>query len=946
MKYNFNHDKGTPEVFGFAAGDESWEIRNNTSNRVLWKSADFAGTDWLNDFEARYPDKNTDNSKLSELATWLVSTDQSAATNTSLEQAITYGDVTYDRDTAEYRLAKFKNEISDYLELDSALFYYLFTELFLMVDSRAKNAFPTLYNDGKWCWLPYDMDTAIGTNNEGALAFSYELEDIDQTSTGADVYNGQDSVMWINIREAFADELCEMYQNLRSDDVISYADTERRFEEHQSIWPEAIFNEDSYYKYLEPLFKDNTAAYLGMLQGSKSEQRKWWLYNRFRYIDSKYHAGDATKDFITLRGYAKDDITVTPYADIYTTIKYGSYLEQVRALRGNSYTLECPLDNVNDTEIYIYSASQLSSVGDLSGLKVGYAEFSMATRLQALKLGDSSEDYSNANLTELYLGNNTLLKTLDVRNCPNLGLGDKQQAVDISGCSNIEEVYLEGTSITGINLPNGGILKKLHLPSTVSNLTVCNQPSLVDFVMPEYSGITTLRIENAGCVNPLEILPHMAANSRVRILDINIEAESGKQVATFLETLNSMRGLDENGNNVNNAQVSGYIHADSVTSKHEAVIQAARVTYPNLTIEYDEVRNPIVRFYNGDTLLQTVENVPLDSSVAYTGTTPAKPDAEVPGDWRFIGWIPEPVNVINDMNCYAQFGYINLNTIKYIEGSLAGEVYNDKASAVGEYAFQGIDITKISLPNAKTIGDNAFAYLNITEIEAPEVTTIGNSAFWGNDFESVSFPKVVDIGGFTFNQCFKLKNVSFPVATTVGYSAFSYTSITVLDETNFPELINISGYAFNDCNSLTTVNLPKFTNRSMQPGHFKNCSELTHVITPSVVAFPNEYLIGCPKLTVLDLRDVGNLNMDSITFTSLTAFIYRGSRPAKNLSFTGTIPENCPITNGTGYIYFPRNLVDEYKSATNWCVYASQFRALEDYTVDGTITGALDETKI
>lgn len=39
-------------------------------------------------------------------------------------------------------------------------------------------------------------------------------------------------------------------------------------------------------------------------------------------------------------------------------------------------------------------------------------------------------------------------------------------------------------------------------------------------------------------------------------------------------------------------------------------------------------------------------------------------------------------------------------------------------------------------------------------------------------------------------------------------------------------------------------------------------------------------------------------------------------------------------------------LVDSYKAATNWSTYATQFRALEDYTVDGTITGELDSTKI
>ena len=50
---------------------------------------------------------------------------------------------TYTNDTAAYRKAKFRAELSNFVELDSALFYYLFTELFLMVDSRAKNMFPS-----------------------------------------------------------------------------------------------------------------------------------------------------------------------------------------------------------------------------------------------------------------------------------------------------------------------------------------------------------------------------------------------------------------------------------------------------------------------------------------------------------------------------------------------------------------------------------------------------------------------------------------------------------------------------------------------------------------------------------------------------------------------------------------------------------------------------------
>lgn len=524
----------------------------------------------------------------------------------------------------------------------------------------------------KIVFLPYDMDTAIGINNEGALVFSYNLEDIDQTEGGADVYNGQDSVLWTNLRACFGDELQSMYQTLRSTGKLSYSKVEEMFETHQDKWPEAIFNEDAFYKYIDPLIEDNNSSYLSMAQGSKEEQRKWWLYNRFRYIDSKYNAGDALTDVITVRGYAKANITVTPYADIYASIKYGSYLVQTRAARNQAYELVCPLDNVNDTEIYIYSASQLKSVGDLSGLMVGYADFTNATKLQSLKLGEGG-NYQNGNLTELYLGNNVLLGTLDVRNCVALA-----QAVDISGCTNIEHVYFEGTSITSITLPNGGILKTLHLPDTITNLTIRNQTAINDFTVAndDFSSITTLRLENvSAAVDSKSIVMGLAANSRVRLIGFYWTAADAAAISAILDKLDTMRGLDESGNNMENAQVSGTIHTTNLTG---ADIAEFNSRYPYVTVTADHVTANLYYYnYDGSTLIHT-ESITDGGNGGYTGTPSRSSTAQY--NYSFVGWSKSKnatsadsdalTNVTADRTVYAAYtATVRTYTVKFYNGS-------------------------------------------------------------------------------------------------------------------------------------------------------------------------------------------------------------------------------------------------------------------------------------
>ena len=507
----------------------------------------------------------------------------------------------------------------------------------------------------KIVWLPYDMDTAIGINNEGELVFDYRLEDIDQQQSGADVYNGQQSVVWKNIRAAFPNELAAMYQSLRSSGAISYAKVEQMFEEHQGKWPETVFNEDSYFKYIEPLLKDNV-NYLGMLLGSKAEQRKWWLYNRFRYIDSKYVAGDALTDYIMIRPYAAQGLSITPYADIYTTVKWDDQTVQKRTQRGTTAVIPCPYQTMNDNVVWIYSASQLASIGDISGLQVGLCDISMATRLQGLKIGDASASYENANLRSLTLGNNVLLKTIDARNCSGLGdtsiQGHTQTSVNLSGCTILENVYFGGTKINGLPLPNGGVLKVLSLPKTLTSLIVLNQSKITTFEIEanDYSNITTLRIENCSSAVPvLEILSDLKAKSRVRIIGLQMSVNTTEEVEALYDKLDTMTGLDENGNNLDKAVVSGTITGlGTITGEWLAQMYER---YPNITIKAQTITSVLTFMsYDGTTVLGTANYE--NGSIVSGQTIPAVPARPNSADGHYtytaVGWNTEPNAEVND----------------------------------------------------------------------------------------------------------------------------------------------------------------------------------------------------------------------------------------------------------------------------------------------------------
>ena len=561
------------------------------------------------------------------MTTWVASTNRDLATNEELAEPVTYtyketilGEdnsettkeitKTFTHDTKEYRLIKFRAELANWFNVDSTLFYYVFTHIYLMIDSRAKNAFPTYFKsrqagDGgdRWFWIPYDMDTAIGIDNKGKLSFDYNLEDIDQLD-GADVYNGQDSVMWCNLRDSMPGEIKAMYAKMRLSKLISYEETEKRFEEHQGQWSESIFNEDAKNKYIAPLAKGDN--YLEMLQGSKSQQRKWWLYNRFKYMDSKYNAGEAIKDFIQFRAYVdsgveKPKITITPYADIYATVSYANgRVVAKRAKRNEQIIIENPFSTAeteNDQETYIYSASQLKSIGDISGFHPDTVKIGNAIKLQELKVGDKDPNYQNPYLKELTVGGNTLLRSIDARNCVNLGTG-VTSAPDLSQCINIEEIYFTGTKIKGIILPDGGNIKKLHLPGTLTSLTIKNQPLLTDLNIEDTSLIESLWLENipSTSIHSETMVGNMKPNTAVRLIGINETYNSYEEIKRFYDILDTKKGLTADGEITEKAQVTGIIHVATIPYA-EYIRLSAR--FPEVTIEPDRIICT-VSFYAAD----------------------------------------------------------------------------------------------------------------------------------------------------------------------------------------------------------------------------------------------------------------------------------------------------------------------------------------------------------
>ena len=165
---------------------------------------------------------------------------------------------------------------------------------------------------------------------------------------------------------------------------------------------------------------------------------------------------------------------------------------------------------------------------------------------------------------------------------------------------------------------------------------------------------------------------------------------------------------------------------------------------------------------------------------------------------------------------------------------------------------------------------------------------------------------------------------------------YAFQGCTGLRSVNLPVCAYLNSYAFYGA-GLTSVVLPVCT--SIGASAFSNCRSLVSATFKGKIPNASNNLFqGCTVLETVDLWNSYRIGQYEFDSTGLTALILRKSDTIVVLQ-SGTAFRNSPVASGTGYIYVPRDMIATYQAATNWTVYSAQFRALEDYTDDGTISG-------
>lgn len=632
---------------------------------------------------------------------------------------------------------EFHSNLNKYFVVDSALYYYLFTERYTMVDNRAKNSFwhygkayysqeeanefattygaeidPEYINDEQAAFnngyrfdltFGYDFDTSLGIDNTGKLVLTYGKEDtdfyVDDDPSSSYIYRAAESTFFCRLRDLFSSEMQAMFVDRENANAWSADSLINQWDREQSAFPEEIWRLDIQRKYLrtyQGVSIDGSIAgtanprfLVEMMNGRKKYQRRMFERNQELYMATKYFGNRATQDQIMMRfnnpvgAVVAQDFTLylTPYSDMYIGVKFGNVTPvNFRAKAGVEYTVPYSIDAESADITLIYGASFIQAIGDLSKCYVGDNDFSKASRLQRLVVGSDVEGYENTYMTKITLGSNKLLEYLDIKNVTGLN-----SVVDLSRCNNLLELHAEGSGATGVIFANGGKLKKAYVPSVVS-ITMKNLNNIEVFNVESYDNLQTLVVENTPFINTYNVVNSADKLNTVRLVGMDWNEDYHIEDTAILDRLLTMRGVDNDGYETLISMLSGKFHSSVIRQQKYATYTK---TWKDLDITYNTmIEQYPVTFVNYDGTVLDVQYVDKGSNAVDPITRADNPipvptkESTVSTDFTFDAWDSSLLSIFGPRTITATYSESTRTyTVRYVS---KGIVMQESSGLYGE----------------------------------------------------------------------------------------------------------------------------------------------------------------------------------------------------------------------------------------------------------------------
>lgn len=616
-KYNFNNEKadsgivyGFEGIEGFNDADAlqgqrnkciCLEFLNNSAALCLFGTADMSNFD--NELEFRFkPDK-----------TWATADEQDRGAVRRLWEWI---------QSCKKNPTKFLREYRDYFINESPFAWYALTNYFMAVDNRAKNMMLVTWDSVHWMFIPYDFDTLFGERNDSVLKFDYMIDfDTYDKSQNGYCFAGHDSVLWDLVRGC-PDKLAEVARTIRANMSTEYV-LDVLNKQFMGEWCERIYNKDGEYKYITPLLEEGR-DYLYALQGSRFAHRTYTIVNRFNLLDSEYCAGTYRDDAFPVYfsyNFAADRRTVEITAAERFFFAYGM-TNGDPTVSGSNCRADGPGDKVlldlfqnlivNDPQ-NIYGASRIRELdlSDVSHAIVGTLNLNKCVRLRNL---DASCSGGQTQLTALILEQCRNLRSLNVNGLYGL------TSLNLAQNKKLESLDASNTKLTNVIFAQGGTLSEAKLPATVQTLELRYLPNLAPSALT-FAGtpaVTRLVVDNCRLIDWEALLARCPNTTYLRVTGINTSGR-GELLRKFL----TMKGVDENGNNVNTCRLVGTYQLTKYLEESDYNELAAH--FPELNIKQPEWT--VIKY---DETVSDGKNISnLDNETGYDYDNEFRPSAHV-----------------------------------------------------------------------------------------------------------------------------------------------------------------------------------------------------------------------------------------------------------------------------------------------------------------------------